>query len=289
MPHFVSIVSRAKRATLISGLAGIRPMSTVKESPLHASEEDTRKWMHGQHSGKSRDTMGTSYDKCAAGFKFRFPSFSGVRTGVSNFAQSLPGKAQAAYAGAKQRVQPAMQAVQPAVQKAQQFGSTAANWVGKNPEIAAASTLAVGTGAYGAANNIGSMFNKHVVAPMAERHVVDALGGEAQVRSMLDAVGAPLAPDQPLNAEALQNGMSKLKEMQSGNWLAPVAKWWNSMDPKMQQQLMLGAGGLIGGGLLGGWQGAAAGALGGAVAPYAWPHAQQWLQQQGYMQPVAHN
>jgi hypothetical protein len=175
-----------------------------------------------------------------------------------------------------------------AAKPVQRAYGAAKQYPGRALAVGAGGALGLAGAGAGAYHGVGA-FNKHVVDPYVHSRMVENLGGEEKVRGMLDFVGAPVAEGKPLDAAAVQGGVDKLQAMQENNWLAPVMKWWQSMDPKMQQSLLMGAGGIGIGGLLGGWQGAAAGGIGGALAPHAWPHAQQWLQQQGYMQPTAHN
>lgn len=272
----VSIVTRAKRAKLQAGLTGIRPMSVIKESPLHATQADARKSMVPTHSGKSPVRQGTSYSKCAA--RPSFFNLSGLRGTLGN-----------AMNYAKSRLPAtATQRAQQLGQRALQTGQQATNWARKNPGYAALGGLGGAAGVY-AGYQGANAFDRGVVQPMVQRRMIDTLGGEKQVRDLLSGVGVAVDPNTPLGAEHLQAGVGKLVKMQKDNWLAPVSNWWQSLPPQQQQALIMGLGGTALGGLMGGWQGAAAGALGGVAAPYVWPHAQQWLQSQGYMQPAATN
>lgn len=326
MLNYSEIISLDKAASLGAGISAVRKPTNVKIKPWRDGPDGAMAAAVPGHSGRSTSMMGCS----KTAFKmpsFNMPNmtFSGVAKGIQQQAgkafdgarnaaggaalvgDAVAGKARSAIGNAKPfTAQQTGNLIDRATGTAGMTANKITPWVQRNakPLMAGGAATLIGGGAYAAgatpSNLLGHVQNTASTALQglgnygqqhAVGHVVNALGGEPQVRDMLTSLGVPVEAGTPLGPQHLQAGMAKMKELQQQHAKGPwgqISSFWQGLDPKMQQAIIAGLGSTVVGGLVGGMPGAMMGGLAGAASPYAYDYVRRHMGQ-GLTTPTALN
>ena len=294
----VVALTKTKVASLGAGMASSRTPAKFHSRPWSDTTEEALLSSKPGHRGRSPSPMGETATKAAFNSQTmrtavqgigKIPQMFNSTQGLRNTVQGI-NKIPGAVGGAAQKIPGAIGGA------AQKFpgavgGAAQSTW----NTMKAHPRAVMGTGAaLGGVSAVGlganAMHNSYATG--ARNKLMDAMGGEGQVRSLLGGVGIDVPEGQAITEAHIGQAATKLREMQQGGMggmMGQLGQWWQGLDPQMQQALISVPAGVLLGGFAGGMPGAMIGGGLGAAVPYASPYAMNWMRQQGLMQPQATN